>query len=83
MNTVETLQAEQGAFTERLVVRADSNNGRNSFANEMKQIRKARLQRQVMQDPSLARKLVSVEASPLYNASGDLIQAVSGGSVQV
>lgn len=49
----------------------------NNTANEWKNIRKARLQRMVMQDPSLAGKLVATEASPVYNAKGDLIQAVS------
>jgi hypothetical protein len=44
----------------------------------MKDIRKARLQRQVMADPSLASKLVSVEATATYNASGNLVQAVGG-----
>lgn len=49
----------------------------NALANEMKDIKKARLQRQVMADPSLAGKLVATEASPTYNAEGSVIQAVS------
>ena len=53
------------------------NNSGDALANEMKDIRKAKLQRQVMSDPSLAGKLVATEASPQYNASGALIQAVS------
>ena len=52
-------------------------NSNDSLSNEMKDIRKARLQRQVLADPSLAGKLVATEASPQYNASGELIQAVS------
>lgn len=52
-------------------------NSGNDMANEMKDIRKARLQRQVMADPSLAGKLVATEASPTYNAKGSVIQALS------
>ncbi len=53
--------------------------GQNSLelANQMKSIKKARLHRMVYQDPSLARKLVATEASPVYNAKGEIIQAVS------
>lgn len=53
------------------------NNSGDAMANEMKDIRKARLQRQVMADPSLAGKLVATEASPTYNAKGEVIQALS------
>ncbi len=56
---------------------AELENSGNSMANEMKDIRKARLQRQVMADPSLAGKLVATEASPTYNAKGAVIQALS------
>lgn len=56
---------------------------RESLANEMKTIRKARLRRQVLQDPSLARKLVATEASPVYNARGDLIQSVASGGLGI
>lgn len=54
-------------------------NGQNplELANQMKSIKKARLHRMVYQDPSLARKLVATEASPVYNAKGEIIQAVS------
>lgn len=47
-----------------------------NWSNEMKNIRKQRLRRQVLQDPSLATKLVSVENSPVYNSRGELIQSV-------
>lgn len=47
-------------------------------AEVMKNIRKARLQRQVLSDPSLASKLVAVETTATYNASGSLVQAVGG-----
>ena len=43
----------------------------------MKNIKKAKLERQVMADPSLAQKLVATEATPTYNANGSVIQAVS------
>ena len=52
-------------------------NSGDKLADEMKDVRKARLQRQVMADPSLAGKLVATEASPTYNAKGSMIQAVS------
>jgi HD-like signal output (HDOD) protein len=45
-------------------------------ADFMKDIRKKKLQREVYADPTLARELVKVEASPVYNARGELIQAV-------
>ena len=50
----------------------------NGLFEEMKSIRKAKLNRQVFEDPSLARKLVATKASPVYNASAELITAVSG-----
>ncbi len=48
----------------------------SSFADEMKNIRKQRLRRQVFEDVKMAGKLVAVEASPVYNAKGQLIQAL-------
>ncbi|WP_237559990.1 hypothetical protein [Desulfohalovibrio reitneri] len=48
-----------------------------SNSEMMKDIRKARLNRQVLADPSLAGELVATEASATYNASGEVIQAVS------
>lgn len=50
-------------------------------ADMMKSIAKTRLRRQVLTDPSLAQKLVSVEASPVYNARGSLIPAVSSRAI--
>ncbi len=58
-------------------IQAPDKNSGNSLANEMKQIRKARLHRQALQDPSLHGKLVATEASPVYNAKGEVIQALS------
>ncbi|MDC0336061.1 hypothetical protein OAN24_04090, partial [Pseudodesulfovibrio sp.] len=46
-----------------------------SGADEMKDIRKQRMQREVMVDPSKARELVKLEASPVYNAQGKVIQS--------
>jgi len=46
-----------------------------SGANQMKDIRKQRMQREVMVDPSKARELVKLEASPVYNAQGKVIQS--------
>lgn len=47
-------------------------------ADQMKSIRKVRLQREVLENPELARQLVKVEATGTYNAKGDVIQAVTG-----
>ncbi|MDK2957677.1 MAG: hypothetical protein PWQ57_3175 [Desulfovibrionales bacterium] len=47
-----------------------------SQADFIKDIRKRKLRREVYADPSLAMKLVKVEASPVYNAKGELIQAI-------
>lgn len=49
----------------------------SSNADMMKSIRKARLERQVFENPELARKLVVTEATGTYNADGDIVQAVS------
>jgi len=49
----------------------------NDLANEMKNIHKGRLNRQVYEHPELAGKLVAMKASPVYNTRGDIIQAVS------
>jgi len=46
-----------------------------SGAQEIKDIRKQRMQREVMVDPSKARDLVKLEASPVYNAKGKVIQS--------
>lgn len=65
-------QVEPGAALSGAFKGSDSN-----LAEQMKNIRKGRLNRQVYEDPSLASKLVATKASPVYNASGALIQAVS------
>ena len=48
-----------------------------SNADMMKSIKKARLQREVFENPELARKLVVTESTGTYNADGDVVQAVS------
>ncbi len=45
-----------------------------SQAEQMKAIQKQKLAREVLADPSKAAKLVQQSASPVYNASGNLIQ---------
>lgn len=54
----------------------------HSQAEAMKNIRKARLQRQVLQDPGILSRLVALETTSVYNAKGDLVQAVSGASLE-
>ncbi len=48
-----------------------------NMANSMKVLQRKRLHRQAFADPSMHRELVKIESSPVYNASGNLIQAVS------
>ena len=50
----------------------------SSLADHMKSIRKVRLQREVLENPEMARQLVKVEATGTYNAKGDVVQAVTG-----
>ena len=47
-------------------------------ADQMKAIRKVKLQREVLENPEMAGKLVKVESTGTYNAKGNVIQAVSG-----
>ncbi|HKI82526.1 MAG TPA: hypothetical protein VKA04_12830 [Pseudodesulfovibrio sp.] len=49
----------------------------NNMAEQIKSIRKVRLQREVLENPEAARDLVKVESTGTYNARGDLVQAVS------
>ncbi len=49
----------------------------NNLAEQIKSIRKVRLQREVLENPEVARQLVKVEASGTYNAKGDVVQAVA------
>ncbi|MGE4292067.1 MAG: hypothetical protein AB7E32_07650 [Desulfovibrio sp.] len=63
---------------DRNVLPTPATGERTTQAESMKSIHKARLQRQVLADPSLAARLVAVESTATYNASGDLVQAVGG-----
>jgi hypothetical protein len=49
----------------------------SNMAEQVKSIRKVRLQREVLENPEMARELVKVESTGTYNARGDLVQAVS------
>lgn len=49
----------------------------DNLANSMKVLKRKRLHRQAFADPSMHRELVRIESSPVYNASAELIQAVS------
>jgi HD-like signal output (HDOD) protein len=48
-----------------------------SNAEYMKNIRKKKLEREMFADPSVAKKLVQAEASPVYNARGEILQSVN------
>lgn len=78
MTTITTTPTGPGLTgSEALQKAGETNRDDNSLANEMKNIRKRHLQRKVFSDPSLAAKLVVAEASPVYNAQGEIIPAVS------
>lgn len=47
----------------------------NSLMEAMKQVRKAKLHREIYARPELAGKLVALEASPVYNSKAELIQS--------
>ncbi|WP_029897778.1 hypothetical protein [Desulfohalovibrio reitneri] len=44
------------------------------IAEEMKDIRKLKMSREAMVDPSKVGKLIQMQANPIYNASGNIIQ---------
>jgi putative ubiquitin-RnfH superfamily antitoxin RatB of RatAB toxin-antitoxin module len=46
----------------------------DSLANEMKNIKRKRAERELLQDPKLAKKLMAAQASPIYNSNGEIIQ---------
>ncbi|MGL1862535.1 MAG: hypothetical protein OCC46_08445 [Pseudodesulfovibrio sp.] len=71
MSNIQELPGKNGL--EQMMDEAKSNGV--SGANEMKDIRKQRMQREVMVDPSKASELVKLEASPVYNAQGKVIQS--------
>lgn len=58
-------------------VQNEAPNKKSSQADEVKNIQKARLNRQVMKDPSLASKIVALESTMVYNSSAELVQGLS------
>jgi hypothetical protein len=62
----------------RIMEVAGFNVNTSNNAEMVKSIRKVRLQREVLENPEMARELVKVEATGTYNAKGDVIQAVTG-----
>ncbi|MEF2232344.1 MAG: hypothetical protein V3571_15535 [Pseudodesulfovibrio sp.] len=48
----------------------------SNVSDQTKSIRKARLQREVLADPEMARELVKIESTGTYNAKGTIIQSV-------
>ena len=47
-----------------------------NYADQMKSISKVKLQREVLENPEMARELVKVESTGTYNAKGQVIQTV-------
>ncbi len=77
MDSVNGIAGASMASVISKVKQVAEGNGGESAADDMKNIRKQRMQRKVFEDPSMAGKMVATEASPVYNAKGDLIQALS------
>ncbi|WP_419785616.1 hypothetical protein [Pseudodesulfovibrio sp.] len=48
----------------------------SNVADQMKAMRKVRLQRKVLENPEMARDLVKIQSTGTYNAKGDIIQSV-------
>lgn len=48
---------------------------KSDMANEWKNIRRKRAEREVLKDPALAKKLLAAQASPVYNSRGEIIQS--------
>lgn len=46
-----------------------------TLATQMKEVRKARMRRELYANPKLAGKLVALEVSPVYNSKAELIQS--------
>lgn len=51
--------------------------GAESNANEIKNIKRAKMEREVLADPSRAGELVATKSTPTYNTNGSVIQATS------
>jgi hypothetical protein len=52
-----------------------------NLVEQAKDVRRLRLNREVLADPSMAKKLVSIEASPAYNAKAELIPSVASAAL--
>jgi len=50
-------------------------------AERVKDYRRMKLRRRVYQDPSMFRKLVAIEASPVYNMRGEVSLAVASSGI--
>ena len=61
--------------TDAAVALHQSRESGNSLVEAMKQVRKAKLHREIYARPELAGKLVALEASPVYNSKAELIQS--------
>jgi len=48
----------------------------SNVADQMKAMRKVRLQREVLENPEMARELVKIQSTGTYNAKGDIVQSV-------
>jgi hypothetical protein len=46
----------------------------DNLADQWKNIRRKKAEREVLRDPALAKKLMAVQASPVYNSKGEVIQ---------
>jgi hypothetical protein len=53
----------------------NSNKDKDSLAEQMKNLRKQRMQRETLADPSLLRKLMVTESTLLYNSSAEVVQS--------
>lgn len=58
------------------VPKSEKDPGQN-LADDLKKLGRKRLQRKIFADPNMAKELVRLESSPVYNAKGEIIQAVT------
>jgi hypothetical protein len=71
----ECAMTELSAITPK-VVQADMNQpgNKDSLAEEMKNLRKLRMQRETLADPSKIGKLLVAETTLLYNSNAEIVQ---------
>ncbi|WP_051295128.1 hypothetical protein [Maridesulfovibrio bastinii] len=58
------------------IPKVDNDRGRN-LADDLKNLGRKRLQRRIFSNPDMAKELVRLESSPVYNAKAEIIQAVT------